>query len=94
MLLYVCRYRKTISLDHDDDVAIANGHDGSEATTRMPWRKVLYEQQQYPDNYVDESFLSDLKVEGVPIVEWLPNTISSNHSAQSNLDENTFVPYF
>ncbi|KXJ29611.1 Phosphatidylinositol N-acetylglucosaminyltransferase subunit C [Exaiptasia diaphana] len=30
-------------------------------TERKPWRKVLYEVQDYPDNYVDHSFLEKLK---------------------------------
>jgi phosphatidylinositol glycan class C protein len=28
---------------------------------RQPWRKNLYENREYPDNYTDESFLKDLK---------------------------------
>ncbi|XP_046845379.1 phosphatidylinositol N-acetylglucosaminyltransferase subunit C-like [Xenia sp. Carnegie-2017] len=28
---------------------------------KKPWRKILYEEQNYPDNYVDESFLYELK---------------------------------
>ena len=28
------------------------------------WRKILYEEQDYPDNYVDESFLDELKKNG------------------------------
>ena len=94
MLMCVGRYRKTISLDHDDDVPLVNGHDGSEATTRLPWRKVLYEQQQYPDNYVDESFLSDLKVEGLSTTYCLSDTTPFDFYAQSSLNENTSVPSF
>ncbi|KAK4877382.1 hypothetical protein RN001_009888 [Aquatica leii] len=30
--------------------------------TRKPWRKNLYENQEYPDNYTDNSFLQELKV--------------------------------
>lgn len=29
---------------------------------RKPWRKNLYENQEYPDNYTDESFLKELQV--------------------------------
>ncbi|KAB0795839.1 hypothetical protein PPYR_09900 [Photinus pyralis] len=29
---------------------------------KRPWRKNLYENQEYPDNYTDESFLKDLRV--------------------------------
>ncbi|EDO32752.1 predicted protein [Nematostella vectensis] len=28
---------------------------------RRPWRKVLYEDQDYPDNHVDKSFLEEMK---------------------------------
>ena len=28
---------------------------------KKPWKKILYEEQDYPDNYVDESFLDELK---------------------------------
>lgn len=28
---------------------------------KKPWRKILYENQGYEDNYTDESFLKDLK---------------------------------
>ncbi|XP_012695022.1 phosphatidylinositol N-acetylglucosaminyltransferase subunit C [Clupea harengus] len=31
------------------------------APPAVPWRKVLYERQPYPDNYVDPRFLEDLK---------------------------------
>lgn len=30
-------------------------------TERKPWRKNLYENEDYPDNYTDESFLDELK---------------------------------
>ena len=29
---------------------------------RMPWRKVMYESQSYPDNYVDMAFLENVNV--------------------------------
>lgn len=31
---------------------------------RKHWRKILYEEQDYPDNYVDESFLDELRKNG------------------------------
>ncbi|KAJ1976175.1 glycosylphosphatidylinositol anchor biosynthesis, partial [Dimargaris verticillata] len=31
------------------------------AATKRPWRKLLYIKQDYPDNYVDESFLENLQ---------------------------------
>ncbi|XP_065199615.1 phosphatidylinositol N-acetylglucosaminyltransferase subunit C [Planococcus citri] len=31
------------------------------AASRRPWRKNLYENKDYPDNYTDESFLDELK---------------------------------
>ena len=31
---------------------------------KKPWRKILYEIQDYPDNYVDESFLEQLRKNG------------------------------
>jgi phosphatidylinositol glycan class C protein len=29
--------------------------------SKQPWKKVLYVQQDYEDNYVDETFLNDLE---------------------------------
>ena len=31
---------------------------------KKPWKKILYEEQEYPDNYVDESFLDELRKNG------------------------------
>ncbi|XP_063919925.1 phosphatidylinositol N-acetylglucosaminyltransferase subunit C [Zophobas morio] len=34
---------------------------------KKPWRKILYENQPYPDNYTDESFLRDLRTNIKPV---------------------------
>jgi phosphatidylinositol glycan class C protein len=31
------------------------------APKKTKWRKILYEQQNVPDNYVDDSFLDEMK---------------------------------
>lgn len=36
-------------------------------TLKSPWRKILYENQPYPDNYTDESFLRDLRTNIKPV---------------------------
>ncbi|KAJ1523346.1 hypothetical protein ONE63_001216 [Megalurothrips usitatus] len=28
---------------------------------KVPWRKVLYENREYPDNYTDSSFLQEMR---------------------------------
>jgi len=33
-------------------------------THRVPWRRILYEPQPYPDNYVDDAFLQGLVANG------------------------------
>eukprot|EP00964_Phaeocystis_antarctica_P133437 scaffold97644_cov51-Phaeocystis_antarctica.AAC.2 len=33
---------------------------GQADATRPPWRKILWEQQPYPDNYVDQTFLASV----------------------------------
>jgi len=33
----------------------------SETGNNVRWRKILYEDQGVPDNYVDESFLDEMK---------------------------------
>ncbi len=30
----------------------------------VPWRKILYEKQDYPDNFIGPGFLQDLKKNG------------------------------
>ena len=32
-----------------------------ESKPQKPWRKILYEDQGYPDDYVDKSFLEELR---------------------------------
>lgn len=60
---HACRYRKPISGSHGA-LSAADVREEPELAGKKRWRKVLYEQQPYPDNYVDDSFLSELKVEG------------------------------
>lgn len=31
---------------------------------KKPWKKILYKEQDYPDNYVDKSFLDELRKNG------------------------------
>ncbi len=31
---------------------------------RVPWQKLLYVKQDYPDNYVDDTFLEELQKNG------------------------------
>ncbi|CAM9851659.1 unnamed protein product [Ectocarpus fasciculatus] len=59
-------------------------------TTKVAWRRVLYEQQQYPDNYVDSNkFLDQLQLSSpvvtVPISDILlaASTIAEEISAMS-----------
>jgi len=41
------------------------GHWGmTEVEQKTPWRKILYEKQEYPDNYIGASFLSSLITNG------------------------------
>lgn len=34
------------------------------------WRKILYEEQDYPDNYVDASFLDEMRKNGENIKQF------------------------
>jgi hypothetical protein len=45
--------------------SLANGsNDDTTTTTKRSWRKVLYEKQSYPDNYIDrEKFLEQLNMD-------------------------------
>ena len=40
---------------------------GAAVRHRKPWKKILYEQQAYPDNHVDESFLNLLLLNAEPV---------------------------
>ena len=42
---------------------------------KKPWKKVLYEDQGFPDNYVDRSFLEEMKKN----CEYLNNIIACWH---------------
>ena len=35
-------------------------HHKGQGDARPPWRKILWEQQPYPDNYVDQTFLASV----------------------------------
>lgn len=36
----------------------------AQRTARAGWKKILYEQQEYPDNFVADSFLNGLRKNG------------------------------
>jgi hypothetical protein len=57
------RYRKpfNVGIDSPEHEARSDKHAPDGFT---PWKKVLYERQPYADNYVDNSFLSQLKIDG------------------------------
>ena len=45
-----------------------NMADGGSVSRRSVWRKVLFEKQEYADNYVDASFLQEMRKNGVSFV--------------------------
>ena len=52
--------------DHNSDVITGISWETPKMAAKTktgcrPWRKILYEDQNVPDNYVDESFLLELK---------------------------------
>lgn len=46
---------------------------GDVATRSRPWRKLLYIKQDYPDNYVDHTFLEEMQKNGSVCVCALPS---------------------
>lgn len=63
------RYSKSRDRSHDVKMA---------ARREIKWRKILYEHQNVPDNYVDESFLEEMKKNCKHIPTF--STINSNFS--------------
>lgn len=57
------RYSKSRDRSHDEKMA---------ARREIKWRKILYEHQNVPDNYVDESFLEEMKKNCKQIAKLLP----------------------
>jgi len=43
------------------DIGRENDFLSSQMRWKKPWKKVLYEDQGVPDNYVDKSFLEEMK---------------------------------
>ncbi|KAI5957114.1 GPI2 [Candida jiufengensis] len=62
----------------------ANSHQVKHTTENPPWKKLLYLQQPYPDNYNDESFLSQLK----------RNTTVAKYSYSKLVDDFSLIMFY
>lgn len=68
------RYNKSRDRSHDVKMA---------ARREIKWRKILYEHQNVPDNYVDESFLEEMKKNCKHVPTF--STINSNFTIDISL---------